>query len=112
MSFNFLITALSVISIITGFVVEGVKKLLDNTKLKYSSNLLAVIVSVFITVFVAVAYILFNKIEFSSLTIIEIIGMALLSFLVSTIGYDKVIQMLKQLSSAKGNDNNDAEEQK
>lgn len=110
MSLNFLITALSVISIVTGFVVEGVKKLLNNTKFKYSSNLLAVVVSVLITIIAAVAYIVINEIKFSSLILFEIIGMALLSFLVSTIGYDKVIQMLKQISSSKGNDNQDSEE--
>lgn len=107
MSINFILTALSVISIVTGFIVEGIKKLLNNTKIKFSSNLLAAIVSVLITVASSVGYVVLSKIEFSALVIIEIIVMAILSFLVSTVGYDKVEQMIKQITSKKKSDTDD-----
>ena len=54
MPISFLTTALLIVSVITNLTVEGIKKLLDGTKVKYSSN-----------------------------------------------GYDKVIQMLKQIQSVK-----------
>lgn len=110
MSLNFISTALLAISIATSFIVEGVKKLLDKTKLNIPSNLLAAIVSIIITVAASVAYIVLSNIAFSATVVVEVVIMSILSFLVSTIGYDKVIQMLKQFSSKKDDNNNDSED--
>lgn len=38
MPISFLTTALLIVSVITNLTVEGIKKLLDGTKVKYSSN--------------------------------------------------------------------------
>ena len=46
---EFLSTALLVISFITGLIVEAVKKILDSKNKKYSSNVLAIIVSVVVS---------------------------------------------------------------
>ena len=80
MPISFLTTALLIVSVITNLTVEGIKKLLDGTKVKYSSNVLAAILSVLIACIVVLMY---------------------LGFLISTVGYDKVIQMLKQIQSVK-----------
>ena len=48
MPISFLTTALLIVSVITNLTVEGIKKLLDGTKVKYSSNVLAAILSVLI----------------------------------------------------------------
>lgn len=40
MPISFLTTALLIVSVITNLTVEGIKKLLDGTKVKYSSNVL------------------------------------------------------------------------
>ena len=46
MSYEFLFIALAAISIFTSLATEGVKKLLNEKGVKYSANLLAVIVAV------------------------------------------------------------------
>lgn len=43
MPISFLTTALLIVSVITNLTVEGIKKLLDGTKVKYSSNVLAAV---------------------------------------------------------------------
>lgn len=104
MKIEFLSTALLVISILTGLVVEGLKKLLDGTKVKYSSNILAVVVSVVISLASSIIYLCVNKIPFSGIIVVEVIVLMFLSFLVSTVGYDKVIQTIKQSPLIKNDD--------
>lgn len=48
MPISFLTTALLIVSVITNLTVGGIKKLLDGTKVKYSSNVLAAVPSVLI----------------------------------------------------------------
>lgn len=109
MTINFLITALLGISTLTGLVVEGLKKLLDGTKIKYSSNILAVIVSIVISLVSSVIYLCVNKVPFDSTVVVEVIVLMFLSFLVSTVGYDKVVQTLKQMPLTKNEDSNENE---
>lgn len=104
MSFEFLSTALLAISVLTSLTVEGIKKILESCKKNFPSNLLAIIVSILITVISSVSYIVVQNIPFSFLLVIEILILVFLSFLVSTLGYDKVMQMLKQYISHKNGD--------
>ena len=97
MPISFLTTALLIVSVITNLTVEGIKKLLDGTKVKYSSNVLAAILSVLIACAVSVIYLIMTDTVFT----MKIVGLMYLGFLISTVGYDKVIQMLKQIQSVK-----------
>ena len=97
MPISFLTTALLIVSVITNLTVEGIKKLLDGTKVKYSSNVLAAILSVLIACAVSVIYLIITDTVFT----MKIVVMMYLGFLISTVGYDKVIQMLKQIQSVK-----------
>ena len=90
-------TALLIVSVITNLTVEGIKKLLDGTKVKYSSNVLAAILSVLIACAVSVIYLIMTDTVFT----MKIVVLMYLGFLISTVGYDKVIQMLKQIQSVK-----------
>jgi hypothetical protein len=99
MSISFLTTALLIISVVTNLTVEGIKKLLEDTSVKYSSNILAVVISVVIACIVCVVYLIMNNISFSLMIVVEIIVLMYLSFLVSVIGYDKVMQMIKQVQN-------------
>ena len=94
---EFILGALTVISILTSLTVEAIKKLLNEKQVEYSSNLLAVIVSVVLTIVVSVGYILYFAIPVTIQVIITVIALAFLSFLVATVGYDKVKQMWQQL---------------
>lgn len=101
MPISFLTTALLIVSVITNLTVEGIKKLLDETKVKYSSNVLAAILSVLIACAVSVIYLIMTDTVFTMKIGVEIVVLMYLGFLISTVGYDKVIQMLKQIQSVK-----------
>lgn len=98
MTITFLTTALLLVSLVTNFTVEGLKKLLDESKVNYSSNLLAVVVAVVIAGLVSAGYLILNDITFSLKVGVQIIVLMHLSFLVSTVGYDKIVQMIEQLT--------------
>lgn len=101
MPISFLTTALLIVSVITNMTVEGIKKLLDETTVKYSSNVLAAILSVLIACAVSVIYLIMTDTVFTMKIGVEIVVLMYLGFLVSTVGYDKVLQMLKQIQSVK-----------
>ena len=101
MPISFLTTALLIVSVITNLTVEGIKKLLDRTKVKYSSNVLAAVLSVLIACAVSVIYLIMTDTIFTMKIGVEIVVLMYLGFLTSTVGYDKVIQMLKQIQSVK-----------
>ena len=97
----FLTTALLIVSVVTNLTVEGIKKLLDETTVKYSSNILAAVSSVIIACVVCVIYIIMNDIVFSLKVGVEIVILMYLGFLTSTVGHDKVVQMIKQIQRIK-----------
>ena len=101
MPISFLTTALLIVPVITNLTVEGIKKLLDGTKVNYSSNVLAAILSVLIACAVSVIYLIMTDTVFTMKIGVEIVVLMYLGFLISTVGYDKVIQMLKQIQSVK-----------
>ncbi len=107
MPISFLTTALLIVSVITNLTVEGIKKLLDRTKVKYSSNVLAAVLSVLIACAVSVIYLIMTDTVFTMKIGVEVVVLMYLGFLISTVGYDKVIQMLKQIQSVKEESKNE-----
>ena len=101
MPISFMTTALLAVSLLTNLTVEGIKKLLDGTNAKYSSNVLAAILSIILSGAVCAIYLIMNDIGFSVKIGVEIVVLMYLGFLVSTVGYDKVMQTLKQLQANK-----------
>ena len=101
MPISFMTTALLAVSLLTNLTVEGMKKLLDGTNAKYSSNILAAILSTILSGAVCAIYLIMNDIGFSVKIGVEIVVLMYLGFLVSTVGYDKVMQTLKQLQANK-----------
>jgi Na+/melibiose symporter-like transporter len=97
MNSQFLLSALAIISVLTTLTVEGIKKILDEKHKEYSSNLLAVIVAAVITFVGSVGYVLYNGIPWTIQTVIIMVALIFLSFLSSTVSYDKVKQLLEQL---------------
>lgn len=80
-------------STMTGLIVEAIKKMKEIEK----PNIVAAIVSVIVGIAISVGYIIINHIAFSVDTILYVIAIVILSWLVSMLGYDKVIQTLMQL---------------
>lgn len=94
-------TALLIVSLTTNLTVEGIKKLLNETTIKYSSNVLAAVVAVLMSCAVCAIYIIMNDIVFTMKIGVEVCVLVYLSFLTSTVGYDKVIQMIQQIHGTK-----------
>lgn len=97
MNSGFLITALAFISVLTSLTVEAIKKILNEKEIDYSSNLLAMIVSVVLTIIVCILYMVYFAIPFTAQTIVIVISLTFLSFLSATVGFDKIKQLLEQL---------------
>lgn len=101
MPVSFLTTALLIVSVMTNLTVEGIKKLLDGTQIKYSSNVLAAILSVVIACIVCIIYMIMSDLAFTLKIGVEIAILMYLGFLTATIGYDKVVQMIQQIQNVK-----------
>ena len=97
MSGEFLLKALALISGLTTLTVEAIKKLLNDKQIQYSSNLLAAIVAVILTLCVSVAYVLYFAVPLSVQVVISVIALIYLSFLCATIGFDKIKQLIEQM---------------
>ena len=97
MNTNAFIMLLTIYSIATGFVVETIKKLLDEANKKYASNLLAFIVAIVIgTVGTLVYYQLFG-ITFDANNSLCAVLLGILSGVGAMVGFDKVKQFIEQI---------------
>lgn len=101
MPISFLTTALLIVSVITNLTVEGIKKLLDGTKVKYSSNVLAAVLSVLIACAVSVIYLVITDRRDQEAQIHQNDDLNPNLHSKDRVGHDKVIQMLKQIQSVK-----------
>ena len=98
MSSGFLLSVLAGISALTTLTVEGIKKILDEKQVHYSSNSLAIIVSFVLTFVGSVLYIIYFNVPVTAQIVVIVICLIFLSFLIATVGYDKVKQLIEQIS--------------
>lgn len=89
---------LVVCSAMTTLITEGIKRLMPEDK-EYSKNVLAAIVSVVVGIGVGSGYLILNQISFTAATAVYGITLIVLSWLTATVGYDKVVQTVKQIRS-------------
>lgn len=104
MTLEFILSALLLVSILTGFVVQGIKKLLDEFNKTYYSNTLAACVSVVLSVGVTIAYMILTDTVWNDKMAVYLVALVLLSWLCAMLGYDKIIQGIKQWQTGKGED--------
>lgn len=97
MTSEFLVSALALISVLTSLTVEAIKKILNERNVKYSSNLLAAMVAVVLTMASAIGYVIYNSLTVTPKVVVVIIAMMFLSFLGSTVSFDKVKQLFLQI---------------
>lgn len=93
------LTGLFVVSLLTGLVTEGIKRLLDEYKKEYHSNVVAGIIAVVFSVLVDIGYTVVNNMAFDAVWVVYLISLIILSWLCAMLGYDKVIQTLAQIGS-------------
>lgn len=97
MTVTMFIMLLAAFSTLTGLCTEGIKKLLDEQNVTYASNLLACIVGLIVGVCGTAAYYVIATIPFSAVNIVCMVLMGVASAVGAMVGYDKLMQMLKQL---------------
>ena len=73
MDLSFLTTALIAVSLLTNLTVEGLKKLMDERGMTYSSNLLAAVTSVIIAAAIFGGYMIMNDIAFTIKIAVQIV---------------------------------------
>ena len=96
MTFEVFLTLLLVVSTLTSLVVEALKKFLGENK-KYSSNMLAGLVAIVLSVAVGICYFILFEVTFSAQFVIYIVALVLIGWICSMLGYDKVVQILTQI---------------
>lgn len=98
MTIALFLTLFTTFSLATGLVVEALKKILDETTITCPSNILACIVAMIVGVGgTAITYV-FMGIAFSAANVICMILMGVAVSVGSMIGYDKVMQTIKQIT--------------
>lgn len=103
---TFLLGAL-IISTVTGLVTEAVKKILTEHKVTYHANTLAGLIATILSAAMGVGYIMLSGVGFTSQTIIYLVVLVFISWLCSMVGYDKVIQAIKQFKMDGKDDKNE-----
>ena len=98
MPISYMTTGLLIVSVVTNLTVEGIK---------YSSNVLAAVVSVLLACAISVCYLIMTDTAFTLKIGVEVVVLMYLGFLVSTVGYDKVVQMIMQINSTKEDKSNE-----
>ena len=96
MEFEIFSVGLLVVSILTGLSTEAIKMLYDERKKKYKANTIAGVVAVLISILVGAGYMVVMNISFTPQFGVMLFALAFLSWLCAMLGYDKVIQSIKQ----------------
>lgn len=84
---------LMVCAVMTGLIVEAIKKMVNVDK----PNILAAIVAVIVGIAVSVGYIILNHIPFDTTAVLYVISIVVLSWLCAMLGFDKVVQTIAQI---------------
>ena len=88
MNFETFLLLLMIVSVLTGLVTEGIKKLLDEAKKPYRSNLLAGVVAVILSIAVDTGYMILTETLMNEKMAVILIALVLLSWLCAMVGYD------------------------
>lgn len=87
-------------SVITGLIVEAIKKFI-NDKENVSYNIVALITALIVGILGCAVYYQFSSIPYTVNNIICMVLMGLASALVSMVGYDKVSQAISQITGGR-----------
>lgn len=98
MDITIFITLLFSFSVVTGLIVQGIKKFISD-KQNMSYNILALIVALIVGICGTAIYYQFNSITYTANSIIYMILLGLGSALCSMVGYDKIVQAIQQIQS-------------
>lgn len=98
---------LLVVSTLTSLVTEAIKKIFSEREITYHANTLAGVVAMILSAAIGVGYVILTGAGFNVQTIICIITLVFISWLCSMVGYDKVVQAIKQFRTDGKDDKNE-----
>lgn len=98
--FEVFLFLLFVVSVMTSLFVEAIKKFIEG-KFNYSSNILAGVVAIVLSIIVGAFYCILAEVAFTAKIVVFLIALVLLSWLCAMVGYDKVVQAINQIKTGK-----------
>lgn len=101
MTLTLFVTLLVTLAVCVSLITEAVKKFLDEAGVKYSSNIVVLIVALLVGAGGTALMYLFMEISFTLSNIVCIVLMAVAVWVGAMVGYDKVVQMIEQLKNLK-----------
>lgn len=101
MTLALFIALLVILAVVVSLITEAVKKFLQDAGIKYSANVVVLIVAIIVGAGGTALVYLFMGIPFTPPNIVCMVLMAVAVWVGSMVGYDKVIQMLEQLKDLK-----------
>lgn len=101
MTLTLFMTLLVVLAVCVSLITEAVKKFLEDAGIKYSANVVVLIVAVIVGAGGTALMYLFIGIAFTPPNIVCMVLMAVAVWVGAMVGYDKVIQMIEQLKNLK-----------
>lgn len=90
---------LTICAAITSLLTQGVKKLLDDAKVAYASNVLVLIVAVIVGCGATALYYVNYQVPFNALNSVYLALMGVANWLGAMLGYDKVKQAISQIGA-------------
>ena len=98
MTVEVFISILFTVSLVNGLITQAIKKIFDDMEWTYCSNILAGMVSVVVSGFVCYAHFMFSDVVFNEVMAITYIALIIMSWVCAMVGYDKVVQTIKQVT--------------
>ena len=99
MTVELFLILLGILAAVTSLITEGLKKFLDSLKVSYASNVLVLVVAVVVGGVGTAVFYMWNDFAWTSLNIICMFLMMVANWLCAMLGYDKVVQTIKQIST-------------
>lgn len=97
MTITMFASLVTIFSIITSLCTEVCKKILDEMNVKYASNILVCIIAAAVGILGSLAYYILFSMDLNAANIVCALLLSLATAVGSMVGYDKVIQTIKQI---------------
>lgn len=101
MTLTLFMTLLVILAVVVSLITEAVKKFMQDAGLKYSANVVVLIVALIVGAGGTALVYLFTGIAFTPPNIVCMVLMAVAVWVGAMVGYDKVLQMIEQLKNLK-----------
>lgn len=101
MTLALFVALLVILAVAVSLITEAVKKFLQDAGIKYSANVVVLIISIIVGAGGTALVYLFMGIPYTPPNIVCMVLMAVAVWVGAMVGYDKVIQMLDQLKNLK-----------